>query len=300
MAIRSGPVPSPDRNTGSSNMKTIHTIADLRTALKPTRLSGQKIALVPTMGNLHQGHIKLVETARRQADTVVASIFVNPLQFGANEDLDSYPRTLASDQEKLMAAGCDLLFAPGVSEVYPEGQDNQTLVEVPGLSDLHCGASRPGHFRGVTTVVCKLFNIVQPDLAVFGLKDYQQVAVIRKMVRDLCIPVDIVGVPTERAGSGLALSSRNGYLSADELAIAPLLQQTLQQTADAVRNGTTDFSALEQQAQQQLEAGGFQRDYYRILCRDSLQPPEAGDVRPLVILAAARLGPARLIDNLEI
>jgi len=281
-------------------MQTLNTIEALRDLLAPSRRDGKRIALVPTMGNLHQGHIRLVETARREADIVVASIFVNPLQFGANEDLDSYPRTLAADQEKLMAAGCDILFAPGVSEVYPEGQDNQTLVEVPGLSDLHCGASRPGHFRGVTTVVCKLFNIVQPDLAVFGLKDYQQVAVIRKMVRDLCIPVEIVGVPTERAGSGLALSSRNGYLSEEELAIAPLLQQTLQQTANAVHNGNTDFTALEEQAQQTLEAGGFQRDYFRILCRDTLLPPGPGDVRPLVILAAARLGPARLIDNLEI
>jgi len=300
MAIRSEPVPSPVPNMDLSKMQTLNTIEALRNLLAPWRREGKRIALVPTMGNLHQGHIKLVETARREADIVVASIFVNPLQFGANEDLDSYPRTLAADQEKLMTAGCDILFAPGVSEVYPEGQDNQTLVEVPGLSDLHCGASRPGHFRGVTTVVCKLFNIVQPDLAVFGLKDYQQVAVIRKMVRDLCIPVEIVGVPTERAGSGLALSSRNGYLSEEELAIAPLLQQTLQQTAHAVHNGNTDFATLEEQAQQTLEAGGFQRDYFRILCRDTLLPPEPGEVRPLVILAAARLGPARLIDNLEI
>lgn len=300
MAIKSGPVLSRAPSTDLSKMQTLNTIAALRDLLKGSRREGKRIALVPTMGNLHQGHIRLVETARREADIVVASIFVNPLQFGANEDLDSYPRTLAADQEKLMAAGCDILFAPGVSEVYPEGQDNQTLVEVPGLSDLHCGASRPGHFRGVTTVVCKLFNIVQPDVAIFGLKDYQQVAVIRKMVRDLCIPVEIVGVPTERAGSGLALSSRNGYLSEQELAIAPLLQQTLQQTANAVRNGNRDFATLEEQAQQALEAGGFKRDYFRILCRDTLQPPESGDVRPLVILAAARLGPARLIDNLEI
>jgi len=285
---------------GLNNMQTLNTIAALREALKPARLAGKRIALVPTMGNLHRGHLRLVETARQQSDIVVASIFVNPLQFGANEDLDSYPRTLKEDQDRLTAAGCDLLFAPEVQEVYPEGQENQTLVEVPGLSDLHCGASRPGHFRGVTTVVCKLFNIVQPDLAVFGLKDYQQVAVIRKMVRDLCIPVEILGVPTERAESGLALSSRNAYLSADELKVAPLLQQTLQQTAQSVRSGNTDYQALEEQAQQQLEASGFRRDYYRILCRDSLLPPEAGQNGPLVILAAARLGSARLIDNIEI
>jgi len=285
---------------GLNKMQTLNTIAALREALKPARLAGKTIALVPTMGNLHRGHIRLVETARKKSDIVVASIFVNPLQFGVNEDLDSYPRTLKADQEKLTAAGCDLLFAPEVSEVYPEGQENQTLVEVPGLSDIHCGASRPGHFRGVTTVVCKLFNIVQPDLAVFGLKDYQQVAVIRKMVRDLCIPVEIVGVPTERAENGLALSSRNAYLSPEELRIAPLLQQTLQQTARAVRSGNTDYQALEEEAQQHLEASGFQRDYYRILCRDSLLPPEKGQSCPLVILAAARLGSARLIDNLEI
>lgn len=281
-------------------MQTLNTIAALREALKPARLAGKTIALVPTMGNLHQGHIKLAETARRNADIVVTSIFVNPLQFGVNEDLDSYPRTLQADQDKLIAAGCDFLFAPDVNEVYPEGQDNQTLVEVPGLSDLHCGASRPGHFRGVTTVVCKLFNIVQPDLAMFGFKDYQQVAVIRKMVQDLCIPVEIVGVATERADNGLALSSRNGYLSDSELALAPLLQQTLQQTAAAVRGGNTDYTALEEQAQQQLEASGFQRDYFRIVCRVSLLRPSAATDGPLVILAAARLGPARLIDNIEI
>lgn len=285
---------------GSSEMQTVTTRAALRAALEPARRAGQTIALVPTMGNLHRGHIKLVETARRRADIVVTSLFVNPLQFGANEDLDSYPRTLAADQEKLQAAGCDLLFAPGVDEIYPDGQENQTLVEVPGLSDLHCGASRPGHFRGVTTVVCKLFNLVQPHLALFGRKDYQQLAVIGKMVRDLCIPVEVVGVATERAADGLALSSRNGYLTPEQLAIAPLLYQTLCQTAAAVRNGATDFSALEQQAQQRLEAHGFQRDYFRILCRDTLLPPAPGENRPLVILAAARLGRARLIDNLEI
>jgi len=279
-------------------MQTLHTLRELRAAIAQHRAAGKRIALVPTMGNLHQGHLKLVATARQQADIVVTSIFVNPLQFGANEDLDSYPRTLAEDQEKLASAGCHLVFAPSVAEVYPDGQEQQTLVEVPGLSDLHCGASRPGHFRGVTTVVCKLFNMVQPDLAVFGLKDYQQVAVIRRMVRDLCIPVEILGVATERADTGLALSSRNGYLTADERAQAPLLQQTLQQTASAIRSGDSDFGALEADAQDRLEAGGFRRDYYRILNRHSLQPAQPGD--DLVILAAAHLGRARLIDNIEV
>lgn len=279
-------------------MQTLHTLAELRAAVQQHRRDGKRIALVPTMGNLHQGHLRLVETARQQADTVITSIFVNPLQFGANEDLDSYPRTLTEDQQKLQEAGCQLVFAPSVSEVYPDGQARQTLVEEPELSNLHCGASRPGHFRGVTTVVCKLFNMVQPDVAVFGLKDYQQVAVIRKMVRDLCIPVDIIGVPTERASNGLALSSRNGYLTPSELAVAPVLQQTLQQTATAIHNGDLDFAALEEAAQTTLEAAGFTRDFYRIVDRKHLQPARPGD--ELVILAAARLGHARLIDNIEV
>lgn len=279
-------------------MQTLHTLAELRAAVRQHRQAGKRIALVPTMGNLHQGHLRLIETALQQADVVIASIFVNPLQFGPNEDLDSYPRTLADDQQKLAGAGCHLVFAPSVAEVYPEGQAQQTLVEVPELSDLHCGASRPGHFRGVTTVVCKLFNMVQPDIAVFGLKDYQQVAIIRKMVRDLCLPVDIIGVPTERADNGLALSSRNGYLTAEELAAAPLLQQTLQQTAAAVRNGDRDFPALEKAAMNALETAGFRRDFYRILNRNTLQPAAPEDDK--VILAAAFLGRARLIDNIEI
>lgn len=279
-------------------MQTLHTIAELRAAVRQHRQAGKRIALVPTMGNLHRGHLRLVETALQQADVVITSIFVNPLQFGANEDLDSYPRTLAEDQQQLAAVGCHLVFAPSVTEVYPDGQAQQTLVEVPGLSDLHCGASRPGHFRGVTTVVCKLFNMVQPDIAVFGLKDYQQVAVIRKMVRDLCIPVEIIGVPTERADSGLALSSRNGYLTAEELTAAATLQQTLQQTAAAISRGESDFPALEEAACNTLEAAGFRRDYYCIVDRDSLQPARPEDDK--VILAAAFLGRARLIDNLEI
>ncbi|MBA4500785.1 pantoate--beta-alanine ligase [Marinobacterium marinum] len=279
-------------------MYAIHTLAELRAAVREHRLADKRIALVPTMGNLHQGHLSLVQTALQHADIVITSIFVNPLQFGPNEDLDSYPRTLTEDQQKLASVGCHLLFAPTVSEVYPDGQAAQTLVEVPGLSDIHCGVSRPGHFRGVSTVVCKLFNMVQPDVAVFGLKDYQQVAVIRKMVRDLCIPVDIIGVPTVRAESGLALSSRNGYLTQDELTAAAVLQQTLQLTADAVRQGSTDFPLLEEQAQKTLENAGFRRDFYRILNRDTLLPASPADDK--VVLAAAFLGRARLIDNIEI
>lgn len=280
-------------------MQTLHTIAELRSALSEHRRSGKKIALVPTMGNLHRGHIKLVEVARSEADIVVASIFVNPLQFGPNEDLDSYPRTLQDDQNRLQAAGCDYLFAPNNSEIYPEGRDQQTLVEVPMLSDLYCGTTRPGHFCGVTTVVCKLFNICQPDLAIFGEKDYQQLRIIRKMVSDLCIPVEIQSVATVRAEDGLALSSRNGYLNDEERAAAPALQHTLQQTCQAISQGNHDFRQLESEAEHQLSAAGLTPDYVRIVRRSDLLPAQSGD-RALVILTAAYLGPTRLIDNCEI
>ncbi|WP_409523751.1 pantoate--beta-alanine ligase [Nitrincola sp. MINF-07-Sa-05] len=280
-------------------MQTLHTIAELRSALSAHRKSGKKIALVPTMGNLHRGHIKLVEIAATEADIVVASIFVNPLQFGPNEDLDSYPRTLLEDQSKLQAAGCDYLFAPNNNEIYPEGRDQQTLVEVPMLSDLYCGTTRPGHFCGVTTVVCKLFNICQPDLAIFGEKDYQQLRIIRKMVSDLCIPVEIRSVATVRAEDGLALSSRNGYLSDDERAVAPALQHTLRQTCLAINQGNHDFRDLEAQAENQLSAAGLTPDYVRIVRRSDLLPAQRGD-KSLVILTAAYLGVTRLIDNCEI
>lgn len=280
-------------------MHTLHTIADLRSALHPYRRQGQTIALVPTMGNLHKGHITLVEQARRCADIVVASIFVNPLQFGPNEDLDSYPRTLSDDQSKLQAAGCDFLFAPSNAEIYPQGRDQQTLVEVPMLSDLYCGTTRPGHFCGVTTVVCKLFNICQPDIAIFGEKDYQQLRIIRKMVSDLCIPVDIMSVATVRAEDGLALSSRNGYLNPDERAAAPALQRALQQLNQAIGQGNHDFRQLEQDTETQLSSAGLQPDYIRIVRRSDLLPAQPGD-RELVILAAAYLGSTRLIDNIEL
>lgn len=281
------------------DMNTLHTIADLRSALLPARRAGQRIALVPTMGNLHAGHIRLVSTARQHADLVVTSIFVNPLQFGANEDLDSYPRTLAADQQQLAAAGCDLVFAPSERDIYPRGRDAHTLVTVPGLSELYCGATRPGHFDGVTTVVCKLFNIVQPDVAIFGEKDFQQLAIIRRMCVDLDIPVEIVGVPTERAPSGLALSSRNGYLSEEERQRAAALQSTLQQLATRLKSGANNYSILESEALQTLEQQGFRGDYLRIVNRHTLQPAGAND-KALIILAAAWMGPARLIDNLSL
>lgn len=280
-------------------MQTFDSIARLRDELRQHRLAGRSIALVPTMGNLHAGHIRLIETAAQSADVVVASIFVNPLQFGRNEDLSSYPRTLQEDQRKLQAAGCHLLFAPDEQEMYPRGRDSQTRVEVPVLSDLYCGEARPGHFSGVTTVVCKLFNIIQPDIAVFGEKDYQQLRIVRKMVNDLCMPIDILSVPVVRADSGLALSSRNGYLSHQELEKAPALQAIIRQAAEALHQGRRDFSELEHEAILQLEAAGFKRDYFRIVRRSDLSPATQDDAA-LVILAAAWMGPARLIDNMEL
>ncbi|GGO88590.1 pantothenate synthetase [Marinobacterium nitratireducens] len=280
-------------------MQTLNRIADLREALRQPRRDGKRIALVPTMGNLHRGHLELVREARRHADIVVATIFVNPLQFGANEDLDSYPRTLADDQAGLEAEGCDFLFAPSEAEMYPNGRENQTIVEVPGLSDMHCGATRPGHFRGVTTVVSKLFGIVQPDCAFFGTKDYQQLLVIRRMVADLCLPIAIHGVAIVRDEHGLALSSRNGYLTPEELAVAPTLSRVLRDTAAAIEAGETDYDRLAEDAQQQLEAAGFRRDFVRILRRSNLEPATGQD-RELVILSAGYLGAARLIDNIEV
>src|SRR5690554_3252878 len=212
-------------------MKTWHTISELRDALQQARRDAKQIAIVPTMGNLHQGHLCLVKRARDIADIVVTTIFVNPLQFSGGEDLDTYPRTLAADTRKLESIGCDHLFAPTVSEMYPRGMDTHTTVHVPGISERHCGAARPGHFDGVATVVNKLFNIVQPDHAVFGRKDFQQLLVIRKVIEDLAFPIELHGVPTERDARGLALSSRNGYLDAGETTLALTLQETLQAIA---------------------------------------------------------------------
>ena len=225
-------------------MNTVKTLRELRSAVAHARNAGKRIGFVPTMGNLHSGHATLVTKAAQQADFVVASIFVNPLQFGAGEDLDKYPRTLAADQETLLQAGCNLLFAPTVDEMYPGGTTGQTRVSVPQLSEGLCGASRPGHFEGVATVVSKLFNMVQPDMAVFGQKDYQQLAVIRAMVHDLNMPIQIIGEPTVRAEDGLALSSRNGFLSPQERAIAPVLYRSLSQIAAAIKSGDHDFATL--------------------------------------------------------
>lgn len=277
-------------------MQQISRIQDLRTALVAARAHGHRIAFVPTMGNLHAGHIRLVEQARHHGETVVCSIFVNPLQFGRNEDLDAYPRTLAEDAEKLQAAACDFLFTPAVEEMYPHGLDAQTIVSVPGVSQRHCGASRPGHFDGVATVVSKLFNMVQPHTALFGLKDYQQFQVINHMVTDLCMPIELVGVATVREDSGLAMSSRNGYLNADEKERAAALYQALQQAGTELAQGAAT-SGVEAKAVSQLEAAGFRPDYFSV-CHAATLEPAAPEDRELVILAAAWMGKTRLIDNL--
>jgi pantoate--beta-alanine ligase len=280
-------------------MQTVASIAEVRSLVSAWRAAGLRVAFVPTMGNLHAGHIHLVSEARKRADKVVASIFVNPLQFGPSEDFAAYPRTLAADQEKLAAAGCDLLFAPTEQEMYPLGRDGLSHVEVPALSDILCGAFRPGHFRGVATVVSKLFNIVQPDVALFGEKDYQQLLVIRLMVRDLDMPVEIIGVPTVREADGLAMSSRNGYLGADERRLATEVYATLQALATRLREGAQDYTALEAAAVARLELAGFRPDYVSVRRAEDLSLPQVGE-RRLVVLVAARLGKTRLIDNLLI
>ena len=277
-------------------MQVVTTVAEIRAAVQEAKQQGKRVGFVPTMGNLHDGHIQLIHQANQTSDFVVSSIFVNPLQFGAGEDLEKYPRTLQEDIQKLTEAKCDLLFAPTESEVYPHGREAQTEVEVPGISDLHCGASRPGHFRGVATVVCKLFGIVQPDTAVFGEKDFQQLRVIRRMTEDLCIPVEIQGSPIARAQSGLALSSRNGYLTAEEKDIAAQLFATLTDIKSRILAGNKNYADLAEEALTALEAVGFKRDYFAI-CNQADLTAATPDDNDLVILAAAYLGKARLIDN---
>jgi pantoate--beta-alanine ligase len=280
-------------------MKTVKSVRDLRAAVAQARAEGKQICLVPTMGNLHDGHAALVAKAAQRTDFVVASIFVNPLQFGPSEDLDTYPRTLLADQKKLFEAGCNLLFTPDVEEMYPNGLDGQTRVRVAGVSEGLCGASRPGHFEGVATVVSKLFNMVQPDLAIFGQKDYQQLAVIRTLVRDLNMPIQIIGEQTVRADDGLALSSRNGYLTPEQRAAAPVLYRTLKDMAAAVQAGERDFAKLIAATQEQHSAAGFRPDYLEIRESNSLRPAQADD-HQLVILVAAFIGNTRLIDNLVV
>ena len=281
------------------SLKIIRSIAELQKLISEYKKQ-QVIGLVPTMGNLHQGHIDLVDCAREKADVVIASIFVNPMQFGAGEDLENYPRTFDADIKKLTAAGADILFAPEESEIYDEDISSSTQVIVPKLTSLWCGASRPGHFDGVTTIVTKLFNLVQPDIAVFGQKDFQQLTIIRKMVSDLNIQVEIVGVSTRREADGLAMSSRNGYLSSAERKIAPKLHQQLLLIEKQIKADMPPvFNDIEEKAKSALNSAGFTADYLGICRQSDLMPAEAGD-RKLVVLAAAFLGNTRIIDNLTI
>jgi len=280
-------------------MRIASDSATLRAWLHAARTAGARVAFVPTMGNLHAGHQALFIHARQHAPLVVASVYVNPLQFGAGEDFDAYPRTPDQDREVLEAAGVDILFAPDDAQIYPRGRTAHTWVEVPGLSDELCGQYRPGHFRGVCTVVARLFNLVAPDVALFGKKDYQQWLLIRLMVGDLGMPVEVIGVDTVREPDGLALSSRNRYLAAAERQTAPRLYAVLAQLAGQLRKPGATFAALEADALRALRDAGFRPDYVSVRRQADLAPPAADD-RALVVLAAAWLGRTRLIDNLEV
>ena len=282
-------------------MNTIDNIKDLRAQVKAWKLQDLTIAFVPTMGNLHDGHLALVKAAHQHADKVIVSIFVNPMQFGLSEDIDNYPKTLAEDKANLETVAADLLFTPTADIIYPKGYTDNSYVEVPNISSLHCGASRPGHFRGVATVVCKLFNLVQPDVACFGSKDYQQLQVIEAMVEDLSMPVQIVPVEIIREKSGLAMSSRNGYLTPEEMAIAPHLHKTMVWLSERLRDGNQarDYAALVMQASIKIESAGFKTDYIN-LCHAKTLAPAAPSDKDIVILAAAYLGKARLIDNMPV
>ena len=278
-------------------MDTVQAAAGLRERIGAWRRARERIAFVPTMGNLHAGHFSLVARARACADRVVASVFVNPTQFGPREDFASYPRTLDQDQAGLAAHGCDLLFAPEVAEMYPFGPTNTVRVEVPGLSDILDGAARPGHFVGVATVVTKLFNLVQPDVAVFGQKDYQQLLVIRRMTQDLRLPIEIVGAPTQREPNGLAMSSRNQYLSSEERERASIIHRTLCAMREALHQGIA-HEEIQQQAHAKLENAGLAPDYAVLRRAADLSQPNPSERAGLIALIAARLGRARLIDNL--
>ncbi|WP_257265927.1 pantoate--beta-alanine ligase [Endozoicomonas sp. ONNA2] len=279
-------------------MQTVHSIAEVQELVGTRKSAGLCIGFVPTMGNLHGGHLTLVEKARASCDFVVVSIYVNPLQFGPNEDYDSYPRTMEQDQQLLMDHGVDLLYAASTHEIYPEGSEHHTHVSVDVLDGMHCGSSRPGFFRGIATVVTKLFNIVRPDIAVFGEKDFQQLTIIRKMVQDMVMPVDILGAPIAREPSGLAMSSRNGYLTPEERGeIAPALYRCLREAKGAIQAGETDFDLLRRNAFAQLAQAGFKPDYFNI-CNPQTLLPATHNEQSLVILAAGYLGKARLIDNI--
>ena len=285
-------------------MELINSLDELRQKIREHKQQGKTVALVPTMGNLHEGHATLAREAKKVADIAVASIFVNPTQFGANEDLDSYPRTLEADSEKLAAAGLDILFTPSVETMYPNGLAMQASVIVPGLSEELCGASRPGHFTGVATVVSKLFNLFQPDIALFGEKDFQQLMVIKRFTKELAFPIDIIGVPTVREESGLAMSSRNGYLTAEEKQKAALIYQTLKLAKEDIEKPgykveEKSIHSLCDHAQMYLTENGFDPEYFTVRRAEDLAVPVATD-KELVILVAAQLGGARLIDNITL
>jgi pantoate--beta-alanine ligase len=278
-------------------MQTVQDAAGLRAAIRGWRIQGQTVGFVPTMGNLHEGHHSLIKLARARADRVVASVFVNPTQFGPGEDFERYPRTLAQDQAGLAEMDCDLLFVPDVATIYPFGAAQSVSVHVPGITDTLEGAHRPGHFDGVATVVCKLFNLVQPDVAVFGQKDFQQMKVIERMVRDLALPLKVLGAPTLRAADGLALSSRNQYLSDTERALAPQIHQVLLKMRELLEKGHAR-KVIEQVAAATLDRAGFEPDYAVIRRAEDLAEPADDERQGLVALIAARLGSTRLIDNL--
>lgn len=280
-------------------MQVFHHIQSLRQSLLQERLAGKRIGFVPTMGNLHDAHLELVKIAQRNCDVVVTSIFVNPLQFGLNEDWDKYPRTLAADTARLTAINCDYLFCPDEQEIYPNGMAEQTRVVVPTMTNVLCGASRPGHFEGVTTVVCKLFNIVQPDEAVFGVKDFQQLAVIRRMVEDLCLPIHITAGDIVREPDGLAMSSRNSFITAEERPRAVQLNRTLNWIKQEIEQGRCDFSDLTNSAAEQIVAAGFKVDYVTICNSRTLELAVHSD-REITILGAMYTRGARLIDNLSV
>ncbi|MFT4634313.1 MAG: pantoate--beta-alanine ligase [Arenicella sp.] len=285
-------------------MNKVKRVQSLRAAVQAARKDKKTIGFVPTMGNLHEGHFELVREAKRRAEFVVVSIYVNPTQFGKNEDLGNYPSTPEEDARRLAELGADLLFLPEQETIYPGDLDQQTVVYVPKIGDMYCGKNRPAHFYGVTTVVSRLFNMVQPDIAVFGNKDYQQISIIRRMVEDLAYPIQVVGVDTVRSEEGLALSSRNGYLSAREMQVAPSLQQRLQAMSVVLKDRPAVISkqalkSLENDAKADLEKKGFKPQYITVCRQDDLKPAKKGD-QELVILAAVQLGKARLIDNLEV
>jgi pantoate--beta-alanine ligase len=287
-----------DKKQGRDAMVTVTTVSEVRAHVARWHEARERVVFVPTMGNLHAGHVSLIEAARKHGKRFVSSIFVNPMQFGPNEDFAHYPRTPSQDATMLAAAGCDLMFSPEVGEIYPNGAANATRIEVPGISNILCGEFRPGHFEGVATIVAKLFHIVDPDVAIFGEKDFQQLTVIRRMVADLCLRVEVVGAPTVRERDGLAMSSRNQYLTAEQRKLAPTIYRQLQQAVTALQSGARDFAHIEGAGRAALDSAGFRTDYFSVRDANSLAPAQP-DTRQFVVLTAARLGKARLIDNLQ-